>query len=123
MGERVFAMPDLGEGLEEGRIVRWLVSAGDTVALNQPLVEVETAKAVVEVPSPFAGRVVAIHGTEDDDVPVGGPLVTFDVAGSDSADTETATTEHEIADVRARRASSERRPDGGPVRAKPPVWE
>ena len=71
MAERVFTMPDLGEGLEEGRIVRWLVAAGDAVALNQPIVEVETAKAVVEVPSPFAGRVVTLHGDEDNDVPVG----------------------------------------------------
>ena len=55
MAERVFAMPDLGEGLEEGRVVEWLVHEGDEVALNQPLVEVETAKATVEIPSPFAG--------------------------------------------------------------------
>ena len=60
MAERVFAMPDLGEGLEEGEIVAWLVAEGDDVALNQPLVEVETAKAAVEIPSPFAGRVVAL---------------------------------------------------------------
>ena len=56
MAERVFAMPDLGEGLEEGEIVAWLVAEGDAVELNQPLVEVETAKAAVEIPSPFAGR-------------------------------------------------------------------
>ncbi len=60
MAERVFALPDLGEGLEEGRIVTWLVAAGDEVTLNQPLVEVETAKAVVEIPSPFAGRVACV---------------------------------------------------------------
>ena len=56
-GGRVFTMPDLGEGLEEGEIVAWLVEVGDTVALNQPIVEVETAKAAVEIPSPFAGVV------------------------------------------------------------------
>ena len=55
MAERVFAMPDLGEGLEEGEIVSWLVAEGDEVELNQPIVEVETAKATVEIPSPFAG--------------------------------------------------------------------
>jgi pyruvate dehydrogenase E2 component (dihydrolipoamide acetyltransferase) len=82
--ERVFALPDLGEGLEGGKIVAWLVAPGDEVALNQPLVEIETAKAVVEVPSPVAGRVVKLHRTEDDDVPVGGPLVTFDV-GTETA--------------------------------------
>jgi pyruvate dehydrogenase E2 component (dihydrolipoamide acetyltransferase) len=79
MAERVFAMPDLGEGLEEGRIVEWLVAEGDEVALNQPLVEVETAKAAVEIPSPFAGRIAALHGARNDDVPVGAPLVTFEV--------------------------------------------
>ena len=76
MAERTFAMPDLGEGLEEGKVVRWLVAEGDAVELNQPLVEVETAKAVVEVPSPFAGRVVTLHAPADADVPVGSSLVT-----------------------------------------------
>jgi pyruvate dehydrogenase E2 component (dihydrolipoamide acetyltransferase) len=77
--ERVFAMPDLGEGLEEGRIVEWLVAEGDEITLNQPLVEVDTAKAAVEIPSPFAGRVAQLHGSEGEDVPVGEPLVTFEV--------------------------------------------
>jgi pyruvate dehydrogenase E2 component (dihydrolipoamide acetyltransferase) len=81
MGERVFAMPDLGEGLEDGEIVAWLVSEGDAVALNDPLVEVETAKATVEVPSPLAGRVVALHGAVGATVPVGAPLATFEVEG------------------------------------------
>jgi 2-oxoisovalerate dehydrogenase E2 component (dihydrolipoyl transacylase) len=82
MSERVFNMPDLGEGLEEGKIVEWLVAPGDIVELNQPFVEVETAKAAVEIPSPFAGRIVALHGTVGEDVPVGDPLVTFEVSGS-----------------------------------------
>ena len=72
-------MPDLGEGLEEGEITAWLVAAGDAVALNQPMVEVETAKATVEIPSPFAGTVMRLHGDVGDAVPVGEPLVTFDV--------------------------------------------
>ena len=80
MAERVFAMPDLGEGLEEGEIVAWLVAAGDDVTLNQPLVEVETAKATVEIPSPFAGLVSSLHGAVGDAIPVGSPLVTFAVA-------------------------------------------
>jgi 2-oxoisovalerate dehydrogenase E2 component (dihydrolipoyl transacylase) len=80
--ERVFVMPDLGEGLEEGRIVEWLIGEGDDVALNQPLVEVETAKAAVEIPSPFAGRIVALHGSVDVEVAVGAPLVTFEVDGA-----------------------------------------
>jgi pyruvate dehydrogenase E2 component (dihydrolipoamide acetyltransferase) len=84
MAERVFAMPDLGEGLEEGEIVAWLVNQGDTVALNQPLVEVETAKATVEIPSPFAGVVTTLHGSEGDAVPVGSPLVTFAIEGAEA---------------------------------------
>jgi 2-oxoisovalerate dehydrogenase E2 component (dihydrolipoyl transacylase) len=84
MAERTFAMPDLGEGLEEGEIVEWLVAAGDTVELNQPLVEVETAKATVEIPSPFAGVVVSVHGEVGQAVPVGDVLVTFDVASAPS---------------------------------------
>ena len=81
MAERVFAMPDLGEGLEEGKIVQWLVAEGDPIELNQPLVEVETAKAAVEIPSPFAGRVLALHGATGEDVAVGSPLATFAVTG------------------------------------------
>jgi pyruvate dehydrogenase E2 component (dihydrolipoamide acetyltransferase) len=80
MAERVFAMPDLGEGLEEGEIVAWLVAEGEKVALNQPLVEVETAKATVEIPSPFAGQVTTLHGSAGQAVPVGSALVTFAVA-------------------------------------------
>ena len=77
-------MPDLGEGLEEGEIVAWLVAAGDDVTLNQPLVEVETAKATVEIPSPFAGRIATLHGAVGDAVPVGSPLVTFALADGDA---------------------------------------
>jgi 2-oxoisovalerate dehydrogenase E2 component (dihydrolipoyl transacylase) len=106
MAERVFAMPDLGEGLEEGRIVRWLVAEGATVELNQPLVEVETAKAVVEIPSPFAGRIQALHGSDGEDLPVGSPLVTFEVDGRAVADTNIQSAE---------------KPSPGSVPATPPV--
>ena len=57
-----FLLPDLGEGLTEAEIVTWHVQAGDTVTVDQGIVEVETAKALVEVPVPFAGRVTALHG-------------------------------------------------------------
>lgn len=79
MAERVFALPDLGEGLEEAEVSAWLVAEGDEVALNQPLAEVETAKAVVEIPSPVAGRVVRLHAKAGATVKVGDPLVSFDV--------------------------------------------
>src|SRR6266487_4595543 len=76
-----FLLPDLGEGLTEAEIVTWHVQAGDTVTVDQPIVEVETAKAMVEVPVPFAGRVTALHGQPGDVVAVGAPLVTVDTAG------------------------------------------
>jgi len=85
MAERVFNLPDLGEGLEEAEISAWLVGEGDEVALNQPLVEVETAKAVVEIPSPFAGTVVRLHAGARSTVLVGAPLVTFRTSGSEVA--------------------------------------
>ncbi len=71
-----FLLPDLGEGLTEAEIITWHVQAGDTVTIDQPVVEVETAKAVVEVPVPFAGRVTELHGHPGDVVSVGEPLVT-----------------------------------------------
>jgi 2-oxoisovalerate dehydrogenase E2 component (dihydrolipoyl transacylase) len=83
MAERIFVMPDLGEGLEEGEIVSWLVAEGDEVALNQPIAEVETAKMTVEIPSPFAGVIAKLHAGAGDAVAVGAPLVTFSgVAGA-----------------------------------------
>jgi pyruvate/2-oxoglutarate dehydrogenase complex dihydrolipoamide acyltransferase (E2) component len=85
MAERVFRLPDLGEGLEEAEISSWLVAEGDEVALNQPLVEVETAKAVVEIPSPLAGRVVSLHAAEGSTLAVGDPLVTVSMVGEEVA--------------------------------------
>jgi 2-oxoisovalerate dehydrogenase E2 component (dihydrolipoyl transacylase) len=78
MAEREFRLPDLGEGLTEGEVVRWLVAEGDAIALNQPIVEVETAKAVVEIPAPYAGTVVKLHAGEGDSLDVGAPLISVD---------------------------------------------
>lgn len=77
---REFALPDLGEGLPEAELVAWQVAEGDTVALNQTIAEVETAKAVVELPSPYAGRVTRLHAGAGDVVEVGSALISFDVA-------------------------------------------
>jgi 2-oxoisovalerate dehydrogenase E2 component (dihydrolipoyl transacylase) len=73
-----FKLPDLGEGLTEGEILQWMVKPGDEVKLNQVIVEVETAKAAVEVPSPFAGVVTEIHHEAGATVDVGQPIITFD---------------------------------------------
>jgi pyruvate dehydrogenase E2 component (dihydrolipoamide acetyltransferase) len=75
-----FALPDLGEGLTEAEIVRWMVEVGDVVAVDQPVVEVETAKAMVEVPCPYAGVITERFGSVGDEVPVGRPLVTVTLA-------------------------------------------
>ncbi len=78
-----FRLPDLGEGLTESEIVAWKVAVGDTVTLNQIIAEVETAKAVVELPSPFAGVVAALHEQPGTVVEVGKPIVSFEVEGDD----------------------------------------
>ncbi|WP_314192843.1 dihydrolipoamide acetyltransferase family protein [uncultured Arthrobacter sp.] len=74
-----FRLPDLGEGLTESEIVSWKVGVGDTVSLNQIIAEVETAKAVVELPSPFAGVITALHEQPGTVVEVGKPIVSFEV--------------------------------------------
>jgi 2-oxoisovalerate dehydrogenase E2 component (dihydrolipoyl transacylase) len=79
MGSRTFVLPDLGEGLEEATVDAWLVLEGDTVELNQPIAEIETAKATVEVPSPYAGRIERIHAAAGTALRVGDPLVTIAV--------------------------------------------
>jgi 2-oxoisovalerate dehydrogenase E2 component (dihydrolipoyl transacylase) len=76
---KVFKLPDLGEGLTESEIVAWHVAAGDTVGLNQHIADVETAKAVVELPSPFAGVVAQLHQPAGVVVHVGEPIVSFEV--------------------------------------------
>ncbi|MFE5673357.1 dihydrolipoamide acetyltransferase family protein [Agromyces sp. NPDC056523] len=85
---RDFALPDLGEGLTESEIVAWRVKVGDQVELNQIIADVETAKAVVELPSPFAGTVTALHAAEGETVNVGEKLFSCDTgerAGADAA--------------------------------------
>ncbi len=86
-----FRLPDLGEGLAEAEIVEWHVKVGDHVRVDQPMVSVETAKAVVEVPAPFSGVVTALRGAPGDIVPTGAPLIEFDsgtVVGSMPATSE-----------------------------------
>jgi 2-oxoisovalerate dehydrogenase E2 component (dihydrolipoyl transacylase) len=90
MAERVFTLPDLGEGLEEAIVSAWLVAEGATVELNQPFVEIETAKATVEVPSPFAGRVAKLHVGAGETLAVGAPLATFEVEAAAEATSVTA---------------------------------
>ncbi|MDH4112812.1 MAG: 2-oxo acid dehydrogenase subunit E2 [Actinomycetota bacterium] len=117
--ERLFSMPDLGEGLEEGEIVEWLVAEGDTVALNQPLVEVETAKATVEVPSPYAGVVISLHGPVGSTIAVGGALATFAVADEVAEDGDSSGQPQPGADADSAATPDQHPSRGG--RTTPPV--
>src|SRR5438552_16623089 len=89
---RQFLLPDLGEGLEEAEIVSWHVNEGDHVVVDQPLVSVETDKAVVEVPSPSSGRIARLFGAKGDLVKVGAPLVEF----AEGAEQDTGTVVGEL---------------------------
>jgi 2-oxoisovalerate dehydrogenase E2 component (dihydrolipoyl transacylase) len=86
----VFALPDLGEGLTEAEILAWRVAEGDDVTVDDIVVEVETAKAAVEVPCPYSGRVLAVHGAVGDVIAVGQPLMTV----AEPADGGPASDEH-----------------------------
>lgn len=92
-----FRLPDLGEGLPEAELVQWLVAEGDTVTLNQTIAEVETAKAVVELPSPHAGVVRTLHVAAGDVVEVGAVLISFALEGADAAPTADAAPAAESA--------------------------
>ena len=85
MSTKDFLLPDLGEGLTEGEVVSWLVAVGDVVEVDQYVAEIETAKAVVEVPSPFGGTIVTLHGEPGDEIAVGSPLITIDIGGDDAS--------------------------------------
>ncbi|MDP8978450.1 MAG: 2-oxo acid dehydrogenase subunit E2 [Actinomycetota bacterium] len=84
---REFVLPDLGEGLTEGEVVAWLVAPGDRVEVDQPVAEIETAKAVVEVPCPFSGTAAALHAEVGEEVRVGAPLLTVALDAAPGDDT------------------------------------
>ena len=110
-----FRLPDLGEGLQEAEIVAWHVGVGDHVVADQPLVSVETEKAVVEIPSPQAGRIAKLHHAVGDIVPIGGALVDFGEAAATEAGTVVGRIPEETAagcqgrTCRSRRQESRRR--------------
>jgi 2-oxoisovalerate dehydrogenase E2 component (dihydrolipoyl transacylase) len=106
-----FRMPDLGEGLPDAEIVAWHVTEGDHVTTDQPLVSVETAKAVIEIPSPRAGRIAGLFGAPGDRIAVGAPLVEFQEGAS--ADTGTV-----VGDIPQPRPTP---PPAAPLRVTPAV--
>jgi len=110
---REFRLPDLGEGLEEAEIVAWHVTEGDHVVVDQPLVSVETDKAVVEVPSPRSGRIVRLFGAKGELVKVGAPLVEF----AEGAELDTGTVVGELEQGERAPARAEAPVEAAPARA------
>jgi pyruvate dehydrogenase E2 component (dihydrolipoamide acetyltransferase) len=89
---KVFLLPDLGEGLTEAELVNWLVAVGDEIRVDQPIAEVETAKSMVEVPSPYAGTVAVLHGEPGQTLDVGKPLISVTPVGAGGAAADDAAT-------------------------------
>ena len=85
---KIFKLPDLGEGLQEAEIVKWHVKVGDEVRADAPMVSVETAKAVVDIPAPYPGNILRLYGNPGDIAHIGAPLVAFE-GESDAPDTGT----------------------------------
>lgn len=119
MALQQFRLPDVGEGLTEAEVVAWKVSVGDEVAVNAVLVEIETAKSLVELPSPFAGRVAELLVEEGRTVEVGTPIVAVDVAGAagdgGSGGSDGGRESVLVGYGPGRRASRRRRPAGAPA--------
>jgi len=82
----IFKLPDLGEGLPEAEIVEWYIKVGDTVEIDQNLVAVETAKALVDIPSPHAGKIIRLYGDNGDLIHTGDPLLEFESADNNLTD-------------------------------------
>src|SRR5262245_66520835 len=113
----VFVLPDLGEGLQEAELVAWHAGEGDHVVADQPLVSVETEKAVVEVPSPQAGKIARLCAQPGEQVKVGGPLVEFE----EGPRTDTGTIVGELATAEPQAAPPQPAPQASGVRAAPAV--
>src|SRR3954452_18482713 len=82
---KIFKLPDLGEGLQEAEIVQWHVKPGDQVKTDQPMVSVETAKAIVDIPAPYDGKVTRLYGNPGDIAHIGAPLIAFEGEGEDAS--------------------------------------
>ena len=101
MANKTFHLPDLGEGLPDAEIVQWHVQEGERAELDQPLVSMETAKAVVEVPSPFTGTVLKLYGAAGDVIETGAPLAEFELDASAAQRADAEPTGHHHAPKRA----------------------
>lgn len=93
MSEKQMTMPQLGESVTEGTISQWLVSAGDTVKKYDPIAEVTTDKVNAEIPSSFEGKIIKLHASEGDTLPVGEPICSIEIAGNEATGEAETTTE------------------------------
>src|SRR5689334_9165666 len=94
MGHYVIKLPDIGEGGTEAEIVAWHVKVGDTIREEDPLVDVMTDKATVEIPAPVTGTIVALNGAVGEKRPVGSDLATLEVAGDGNVSTSLRSASH-----------------------------
>jgi len=117
---KIFKLPDLGEGLQEAEIVEWHVAAGDEVQADQPLLAVETAKAIVEIPAPWAGRIEKLFGAAGQIVHVGAPLVGYEGKGGD-ADAGTVVGEMQVGQQVRQEAPAAVTHGGAAIKATPAV--
>ena len=115
----IFKLPDLGEGLQEAELIAWHVAEGDHVVADQPLLSVETDKAVVEIPSPQAGRIEKLFGAPGDIIQIGAPLVTF--AGESQPDKGTVVGEIPGAEATQTARRSELKAPGGVIPKSSPA--
>jgi 2-oxoisovalerate dehydrogenase E2 component (dihydrolipoyl transacylase) len=117
---KIFKLPDLGEGLQEAEIVKWHVRVGDDVKADAPMVSVETAKAVVDIPAPFPGKVAKLYGNPGDIAHIGAPLVAFE-GESDTPDAGTVVGKVEVGQKAAPEAPAAPPPISAGIKATPAV--
>lgn len=110
---KIFNLPDLGEGLAEAEVREWYVKEGDIVKVDQPLVSMETAKAVVDVPSPYAGKIVKLHGAVNSVIKTGAPFITFELEGVSASSSNLAPEDK--GSVVGKLETSEKKWDDGDV--------
>jgi 2-oxoisovalerate dehydrogenase E2 component (dihydrolipoyl transacylase) len=117
---KIFKLPDLGEGLQEAEIVKWHVKVGDEVKTDQPMVSVETAKAVVDIPAPYLGKIARLYGNAGDIAHIGAPLVAFE-GESNAEDTGTVVGKVEVGQKVMSDAPAAPAPATGGIKATPAV--
>lgn len=114
MSDYVFKLPDLGEGTVESEIAEWMVKVGDEVQEEDPICSMLTDKAAVELSAPVSGKVVSLAGDLGDVIPVGAPLITFDVDGAGSSDSGKSADDEKTMTTKSQAAQSEKQPEPAP---------